>query len=138
MAKGQIKQKQVNIKKDEFEKLCAMQCTRAEICAFFDVSKDTLWRWCKNTYGENYETISDKKRNFGCIKLRKIQWRLAENNVPMAIWLGKQYLGQRDTRPADESNDEYSKLVESHNQEIATIKDNINNPQANRKIEDYE
>ena len=28
--------------------------------------------------------------------LRRTQFRLAENNVTMAIWLGKQLLGQRD------------------------------------------
>lgn len=30
------------------------------------------------------------------IALRRAQWRLAERNAAMAIWLGKQYLGQRD------------------------------------------
>lgn len=30
------------------------------------------------------------------IRLRRIQFKLAENSTPMAIFLGKQYLGQKD------------------------------------------
>ena len=37
---------------DEFEKLCGFMCTEEEISEFFDVSVDTLQRWCKRTYGE--------------------------------------------------------------------------------------
>lgn len=37
-----------------------------------------------------------QKRGAGKISLRRSQWRLAEKNASMAIWLGKQYLGQRD------------------------------------------
>lgn len=32
----------------------------------------------------------------GKISLRRNQFRMAEHNVSMAIWLGKQYLGQKD------------------------------------------
>ena len=32
----------------------------------------------------------------GKISLRRKQWQLAEKSASMAIWLGKQYLGQRD------------------------------------------
>ena len=28
--------------------------------------------------------------------LRRSQWKMAERNATMAIWLGKQYLGQKD------------------------------------------
>ena len=36
MAKGQVKQKQVTIKKNQFEELCAIQCTQEEIAAVFN------------------------------------------------------------------------------------------------------
>ena len=32
----------------------------------------------------------------GKISLRRKQWQLAEKSASMAIWLGKQYLNQRD------------------------------------------
>ena len=32
----------------------------------------------------------------GCISLRRHQWRMAESNATMPIWLGKNHLGQTD------------------------------------------
>mgnify|MGYP001623225949 CR=1 FL=1 len=85
-----------NIGKEEFEKLCFLQCTMLEICDFFNVTDKTLTRWCKRTYGMPFSEIYKKKRSGGAISLRRTQFRLAEKNATMAIWLGKQYLGQRD------------------------------------------
>lgn len=96
MAKGQIKQKQMNINQKQFESLCAIQCTEEEIMAVFDVSKDTLIRWCKNTYGVDFATIYKQKRQMGFASLRRSQFELAKTNSTMSIWLGKQYLGQKD------------------------------------------
>lgn len=89
-----------NIDKNEFEKLCGLQCTAEEICAWFDISDKTLYSWCKKTYGKNFSAIFAEKRNRGKISLRRYQWRQAEHSAPMAIWLGKQYLGQKD-KPED-------------------------------------
>lgn len=96
MAKGQIKQKQDNINKNIFENLCAIQCTKEEICSVLDVSEKTLNSWCNSTYGENFSLVFNKKREFGKSSLRRTQWKLAEKNTSMAIFLGKQYLGQKD------------------------------------------
>lgn len=97
MAKGQIKQKQANISRSLFENLCSIQCTKEEICAVLQVSDKTLDAWCRSTYNENFSVIFKEKREFGKSSLRRKQWNLAEKNPTMAIWLGKQYLGQRDT-----------------------------------------
>ena len=40
--------------------------------------------------------LSSEKREKGKISLRRYQWELAKKNATMAIWLGKQFLGQRD------------------------------------------
>jgi transcriptional antiterminator len=97
MAKGQIKQAQIKIDQKQFENLCKMQCTETEIMSWFEVSKDTLIRWCKNIYGVDFATIYSQKKEGGKIALRRYQLQLAEKNPTMAIWLGKQYLKQRDT-----------------------------------------
>ena len=97
MAKGQIKQAQIKIDQKQFENLCKMQCTEKEIMSWFEVSKDTLIRWCKNAYGVDFATIYSQKKEGGKIALRRYQLQLAEKNPTMAIWLGKQYLKQRDT-----------------------------------------
>lgn len=96
MAVGQIKQAQSKIDEKQFEQLCKMQCTEMEIASFFDVSKDTLIRWCKETYGVDFATIYSQKKEGGKIAIRRFQLQQAEKNPTMAIWLGKQYLGQTD------------------------------------------
>lgn len=96
MAKGQIKQKQDNISKVLFENLCSIQCTKEEICSVLDVSEKTLNSWCNDKYGKNFSLVFNEKRLLGKSSLRRMQWKLAEKNNAMAIWLGKQYLGQKD------------------------------------------
>ena len=96
MAKGQIKQKQATISQATFESLCAIQCTKSEICSVLNVSEKKLQRWCKSTYGEDFSLVFGKKRELGKSSLRRMQWKLAEKNPTMAIFLGKNYLGQRD------------------------------------------
>ena len=84
------------IKKDTFEKLCAMMCTEEELCGFFGISDKTLNRWCRETYGGTFSEIYKNLTADGKISLRRYQFRLAERSTAMAIFLGKQYLGQRD------------------------------------------
>lgn len=84
------------IKQKEFENLCGIQCTKLEICAFFDVTDKTLESWCKRTYHASFSEVFAQKRGMGKISLRRKQWQLAEKSASMAIWLGKQYLDQRD------------------------------------------
>lgn len=84
------------IDQDQFEKLCGLQCTEAEIMGWFDITDKTLTRWCKDTYGESFSEVYAKKREKGKISLRRAQFRLAEKSASMAIFLGKNYLGQRD------------------------------------------
>ena len=86
----------IEINKEQFEKLCGYMCTQAEIADFFHVSVDTVARWCKRTYGENFAEIYKKKISSAKCTLRRYQMDLARINPAMAIFLGKQYLGQAD------------------------------------------
>lgn len=92
---------QKEIDKKDFESLLRLQCTLGEVAAFFDMkldgcSEDTIQRWCKRTYNENFAAVAAKMYEVGKISLRRIQFRLAEKSAAMAIFLGKQYLGQSD------------------------------------------
>ena len=93
---------QKEIDKEQFEKLCALQCTLNEIANWFKCSVDTIENWCKKTYMDEMGkpmVFSDVYKNYsvdGKISLRRFQFRMAEKNPSMAIWLGKQWLGQRD------------------------------------------
>lgn len=84
------------IDKEQFENLCKLQCTQQEICDWFDVCEETLNSWCKRTYKRGFSEVFKQKRGKGKVSLRRTQWRLAETNATMALWLGKQYLDQKD------------------------------------------
>lgn len=101
--------KQINQK--QFESLCGLQCTKDEICQVLDVTDKTLNNWCKEVYGDTFSVVFDKKRSFGKVSLRRNQWKMAENNVTMAIWLGKQYLGQTDKQEVNQEIDNKIELV---------------------------
>ena len=84
------------IDKDNFEKLCGLLCTEEEIASFFDCSADTIERWCKRTYKANFAEVYKSKCQNGKIALRRYQFKLAEKSPAMAIFLGKNMLGQTD------------------------------------------
>ena len=98
MPKGQIKPKRAKIVKEQFESMCAVQCTEEEIASIFGCSVDTLERWCKDTYNQKFADVFREKRQRGKASLRRRQWLKAteEGDTTMLIFLGKQYLGQAD------------------------------------------
>ena len=82
--------KKYDIDVKEVEKLAKYGCTNIEIADFFGCDESLLRK--------SYSEFLAKGRVGGKIRLRKLQWRLAQRgSVPMAIWLGKQILGQSDT-----------------------------------------
>lgn len=81
-----------------FENLCGIQCSEKEICEVLEVTDKTLSAWCKRTYNESFSEVRDKKQAKGKIALRRYQLELAKKNATMAIWLGKQWLGQTDDK----------------------------------------
>ncbi len=84
------------INKTEFERLCGLQCTKIEICDWFDITDKTLESWCRREYKKGFSEIFSEKRSKGKISLRRAQFQLAMKSPAMAIFLGKNYLGQSD------------------------------------------
>jgi len=75
------------------EKLATIQCTQEEIANIVGVDVRTLQR------DEEFCRIHKKGIEQGKSSLRRLQWKSAENgNATMQIWLGKQYLGQREPK----------------------------------------
>jgi hypothetical protein len=96
----------------ELEKLCSMQCTRPEIAAWFVchidsidariADKKTLYQ-VEDSEAPGYkinltfQEIMQRGYARGQISMRRQQIKmLNDGNGTMAVWLGKQYLGQRD------------------------------------------
>lgn len=99
------------IDQKQFENLCGLQCTEEEVADFFDCSVDTVARWCKRTYKESFAEVYKKKSAKGKISLRRAQFKLAERNATMAIFLGKQHLGQSDN-PTTASDSEEVRIID--------------------------
>ena len=93
--------------KKQFEDLCALQCTKDEICAWFDFTDKTLDARVHDIYGDDvsFSDIFRQKRGKGKISLRRTQWDMAKKNPTMALWLGKQYLGQTDQQKIDTTHE---------------------------------
>ncbi len=113
-----------DIDRADFESLLAIQCTLSEIAAFFDnklggCSPDTVERWCKRTYNSSFAEVSAKKREIGKISLRRIQFQLAQKSAAMAIFLGKNYLGQTDKDNWQRQQDEKALELKEKAQEEA-------------------
>lgn len=82
---------------DEFDKLCAIQCTQVEIANWFECSVDTIERAVKRTHKVGFAEYYIQKADKGKISLRRQQWQLAlKGDKTMLIWLGKQHLEQRE------------------------------------------
>lgn len=84
------------IDKKQFEKLCALQATLEEVAGFFDCDQDTVNKWCTNVYGTTFSDVFKSKSATGKLSLRRTQFKLAEKSAAMAIFLGKNMLGQTD------------------------------------------
>lgn len=96
----------------QFENLCALQCTRDEICAWFDVTDKTLDRWCKRTYGETFSAVFQKKRGRGVISVRRALYQNATqrgNTTAQIFWL-KNHGGMSDVGDRERVELENEKL----------------------------
>ena len=79
-------------------KLAAIMCTQEEIASFLGCSVDTLQR------DETFCGLYKEGRETGKMSLRRMQFKHAEKNPQMAMFLGKVYLKQRENAP--EGNEE--------------------------------
>ena len=83
---------------DALDKLCAIQCTGEECAAFLNMDYDTLNNRLKQDGNGGFSDYYQQKASSGKISLRRKQYSKAvnEGNPTMLIWLGKQWLGQKD------------------------------------------
>ena len=70
--------------------LGSIMCTSEEASAILGVSKAVF------DHDEKAQEVFRNAKQTGKMSLRRTQFRLAQENVTMAIWLGKQYLNQAD------------------------------------------
>ena len=104
--KGGRPKKQID--KKMFENLCKIQCTKDDVCGIFDCDEKTITRWCQDTYEEGFSDVYKRKSSIGKMSLRRNQYAMSETNPTMAIWLGKNWLGQSDKTEIDHKSSDKS------------------------------
>ena len=101
----------IEVDAETLRNLCAIQCTQAEIATVLQVSRKTVERWAQQP---QFAEIFANGRELGKVSVRRQQFKLLEaGSVAMAIWLGKQLLGQKDEVKAtvDASSITYAGLL---------------------------
>lgn len=80
--------------------LIELQATREEIASVFDIDSDTLSRIIKDRFNCTFSSYFKQKSGFKKIALRRAQFKAAteQNNTALMIWLGKNWLGQKDAQ----------------------------------------
>ena len=87
----------------KFETACSLLATQEEMCGLLNISPDTLSRRVKEKYKVTFAEYIKKSGSLAKVSLRRTQFAMAKNSVAMAIWLGKQYLGQREPEKTTET-----------------------------------
>lgn len=91
--------KPLEIDLEQVEKLAALQCTDQEIAAWFHCTPRTIEKRRKDPL---FKEAVERGKALGRISVRRAQLKLLEaGNATMAVWLGKQLLGQRDVTPIE-------------------------------------
>ena len=83
--------------------MAAIMCTDEEIAACLGVTVETLQN---NDNGSAFLECKEKGNGIGKKSLRRIQFDIAKKgNATMAIWLGKQWLGQKEPERQETADD---------------------------------
>ena len=81
--------------------LAKIQCTQVEAAAVLGVHVDTFSDFLRSQ--AKAKEAWDNGQPSGRASLRRTQFEMAKKNAAMAIWLGKQYLGQKDKSEVETS-----------------------------------
>lgn len=88
------RQRHKKVRVSEIRRLSELQVTEREAAAFFDMRLATFKELLRIDVAAR--DAWEQGREKGKVALRRKQMRLADTSAPMAIFLGKQYLGQQD------------------------------------------
>lgn len=114
-----------------FADLIGLGCGADEICWMFreedgkPANIDTVSRWCKREFGCTFQEYRRQNRAISLkIALRRNQLELSKRSASMAIFLGKQYLGQTDnggvtmTEDADGTSADVEAMLDEVREEV--------------------
>lgn len=87
----------IKIDWEQVDKMCGLHCTGEEQASVLGIDYDTLNRACKRENGKSFAEYFKQKSASGKMSLRRKQYTSAmDGNTTLLIWLGKNWLGQKD------------------------------------------
>jgi hypothetical protein len=87
---------------NKVDKYLQAQCDGVGIAGLLGVDVETFYRRCKEDNKIGFSEYSSLKKAEGVELLRAKQFEMMmKGNTAMAIWLGKQYAGQKDKQEVD-------------------------------------
>lgn len=93
---------------------CAeIMCTQEEIMHVSGHTIDTLNKYAKEKYGCSINDKIAEWQSGGKRSLRRHQFNLAVKNPTMGIWLGKQWLGQKEPKEEALENMSFADLAQA-------------------------
>lgn len=99
---------------DSVKYMCMIHCTGEEIAGVMQMDYDTLNKNCKEKWKMPISEYIKSNQTNGKMSLRRMQWKAAENgDRGMLIWLGKQWLGQKENLDMNVAMAEQTKEVEA-------------------------
>lgn len=114
------------------DKLLQAHCPGTEIAASFDMHPETFYDRVKKEFGTGFTEYSQQKKKKGKNNLRLAQLKNAlEGNTSMQVWLGKNWLGQKD-EPREEKEFDGNLSV------LLDLLQNIKNPEEFKSSEPSE
>lgn len=82
---------------DQLNKICRYPLTQEDIASILDISVDTIARRIREEFDLTFAEYHNQKKSYFRKNILVKQYEVAMNgNVSMLIWLGKNYLGQKD------------------------------------------
>lgn len=104
----------------QFEKLCAMRCTKFEVASVFGMKESEIDKLIRERYDEGFKQVLDRFSGVGNAALRRAQMQKAlEGNVTMQKFLGMNMLGQASK--AETKNETTHNVIISKEQRDAAI-----------------
>lgn len=97
---------------DMVAKLASIQCSAGEVADVMGWTYEGLCRVSQEVFKRPLDEVLEVWRNYGRSSLRRTQWTMAQKSPQMAIWLGKQYLKQKDAHSLEHSGGVATNVVQ--------------------------
>ena len=105
----------------QLDRFCMIQCSLAEIAAFFKCSEDTIERRVREHFGITFAEYFGKKRVSGLLSLRRNLFKMSEKQPAVAIFLAKNWLGMADKQEVEYSGNISKGAEELSDAELAKV-----------------